>query len=971
MADAIVYDLLKQLASITTQQAKEEIKLIVGVDEEVQELKHKLRIIQVMLDNEEERQLKQRVENHWLAQLKDAYYEMDDVLDSWNTARIKLEIEKEEDINAAPSVKKKVLCSFFPSLSYCFRHIKNLALRHDIGHKIKKLNETLDKIAKGRLLPGFDLTMQLEAVERPKTTSFVDATNIIGRDNNKANLLRSLLDKGSQEERKPHVISLVGMGGLGKTTLAQLAYNDPEVKAHFEQRMWVCVSDPFDQCRVAKAIIQEIDPKILNNITELQSLLCTISGLIEDKKFFLVLDDVWTEDSSKWEPFRDALKCGAKGSRILVTTRKVGVAKMMASAPINLEVLSEEDCWLIFSKIAFSNEDQRKDLEDLGRQLAIKCKGLPLAIKTLGSLMHNKTSREQWKNILASSLWELEDVERGVFAPLYLSYYDLPSPMKRCFSYCATFPKDYNFYRDELVALWMAQGYIDSKENIEMKAEEYFEVLAMRSFFQDFGKDEYDGRIVSCKMHDIVHDFAQLMTKNECFIIDGDEESRIDLKSARHLHLKISEELKFPESVYEAKNLHTLFLTSDQSDDNFDMLLSDLFKHFRYLRTLYLDCPIEKLPNTVKNLIHLRCLFMSERVEIEELPETVCNLCNLQSLKFNCVKLKKLPHGMGKLINLRYLNISAYDRNWDDVIFPNLNWMHRSGEDVIFPKGIGKLTCLKTLRDFYICGKDEREECKLGELKNLDELRVLRIIGLRNVVDVSEAENAQLKKKIYLRNLILDFGDFYDIRDERMNNDVLTLNALEPHPDLEILGILHYLGPTVYPNWMMSLTKLKILTLFGFLNLESLPPLGKLPSLERLHICVTLSLKKVGVEFLGIESKNKKDDIIFPRLKSLVFVELNLEEWIGFEGMREEEDNGITIIMPRLQQLQIDSCPKLKSLPDFLRTTPLKELNISDCPILSKRCEREIGEEWPKISHIPNIEIDGEYVQRDGLTPSD
>jgi hypothetical protein len=296
-----------------------------------------------------------------------------------------------------------------------------------------------------------------------------------------------------------------------------------------------------------------------------------------------------------------------------------------------------------------------------------------------------------------------------------------------------------------------------------------------------------------------------------------------------------------------------------------------------------------------------------------------------------------------------------------------------TGYDVIFPKGIGKLTCLKTLRDFYICGKDEREECKLGELKNLDELRVLRINGLRNVVDVSEAENAQLKKKIYLRHLVLEFGDFRDEMDERvMKNDVLTLNALEPHPDLEILGILCYLGTTVYPNWMMSLTKLKILTLTAFPKLESLPPLGKLPSLERLHICYTGSLKKVGVEFLGIESKNKKDDIIFPRLKSLVFQQLdNLEEWIGFEGMREEEDNGITIIMPRLQQLQIGAAKELKSLPDFLRTTPLKELEISSCSILSKRCERGIGEEWPKISHIPNIKIDGEYVQRDGLTPSD
>ena len=328
---------------------------------------------------------------------------------------------------------------------------------------------------------------------------------------------------------------------------------------------------------------------------------------------------------------------------------------------------------------------------------------------------------------------------------------------------------------------------------------------------------------------------------------------------------------------------------------------------------------------------------------------------------------------MGKLINLRYLNISAYHRNWEEIEFFDREEFEDDWGDVIFPKGIGKLTCLKTLRDVNIGGKDEREECKLGELKNLDELRVLRINGLRNVVDVSEAENAQLKKKKYLRHLVLQFGDSGDLTDERVvTNDVLTLNALEPHPDLENLGILHYLGPTVYPNWLMSLTKFKILTYTFSPKLESLPPLGKLPSLERLYIRFTQSLKKVGVEFLGIESKNKKDDIIFPRLKSLLFKHMYIfEEWIGFEGMREEEDNGITIIMPCLQLLRIWDCPALKSLPDFLRTTPLKELEISSCSILSKRCRRERGEEWPKISHIPKIEIDGEYVQRDGLTPSD
>ena len=565
------------------------------------------------------------------------------------------------------------------------------------------------------------------------------------------------------------------MGGIGKTTLAQLAFNHHEVKDQFEKRIWVCVSKPFDQCRVAKAIIESLaggDPKI----TELQSLLEKICELIGGKKFFLVFDDVWTENHAMWKPFRDALKnCGSENSRILVTTRKDKVAKMMESEnTIKLEELSEEDCWSVFSKTAFSDKDSKQceQLEDLGRQISKKCKGLPLAAKTLGSLMHFKKSREEWKNVLDSNLWELEDVERGLFAPLLLSYYDLPSPLKQCFSYCAIFPKDHVFNVDELVSMWIAHGFVESKGNMEKEimAREYFENLVIRSFFQE----SWEFIDIRYKMHDIVHDFAQSIAKNECFIISSDIESELDYNNTRHLRLEILKESRFPLSIDNAKNLRTLIFFN-QSGYN----ISNLFQNFRLLRVLTLEYRMELL-HILENLIHLRYLDLFLWNEV--LPETICNLCNLQYLKITQSShfvFTKLPQGIGKLINLRHL----------------------IGYELVIPRGFGRLISLRTLTCFNI-GDEDSEGCKLEELKNLNHLQgSFQICGLGNIVNVSEIENAQLKKKIHLREMLLSFRkgnnrgvmnwapNAFDPNDRRMERDVLVLNALELPQDLERLHI--------------------------------------------------------------------------------------------------------------------------------------------------------------------------------------
>ena len=272
--------------------------------------------------------------------------------------------------------------------------------------------------------------------------------------------------------------------------------------------------------------------------------------------------------------------------------------------------------------------------------------------------MRFQRSREEWEMVLDSNLWELEDVgrvvEKDLFGPLLLSYNDLPSSLKQCFSFCAVFPKDYVFRIDNLVYMWMAHGYIDSKEDMELKGREYFENLAIRSFFQDFQEYEVGcGEvIIRFKMHDIVHDFAQSITKNECFTINNVTGLKSDYRNARHLHLEIPEEAQFPMSIYSAKNLRTLFLVVPR-----DYNLPNLFQHFRCLRSLILVHQKE-LSNMVKNCIHLRFLVLSNYIG-DELRETICDLCNLQVLKISFFDDVKIPRGLGKLINLRHLLLDA------------------------------------------------------------------------------------------------------------------------------------------------------------------------------------------------------------------------------------------------------------------------------------------------------------------------
>ena len=519
------------------------------------------------------------------------------------------------------------------------------------------------------------------------------------------------------------------------------------MKRNFEKVIWVCVSDTFDEMRVAKAIIEGLGESA-SGLSEFQSLMSHIHRSIEGKKIFLVLDDVWDGNYNIWDQFFFCLKNGLPGSKIVVTTRNVSVARMMRSTNIiSIKPLPEEEFWSLFERFAFFGHSSvdREKLEPIARQIARKCKGLPLAAKVTGNLLCDKRTGNllssksivnEWQRILDSEVWKVEEIKQGLLAPLLLSYNDLPSNsmVKRCFSYCAVFPKDYNMNKRELINLWMAQGYLNADEDEEMETigEEYFNILTTRSFFQEFQKND-DDDIMSCKMHEIVHDFAQFVSSKECLWleINGTKESVINSfgEKVHHLGLKFEGGASFPISIHGLNRLHTL-LIYDESFFNPSLnnsILSELFSKLACLRALvirqyYILCShpetnwIREIPENVGKLINLKYLNLSELVK-ERLPETLCELYNLQKLDIRlCRNLRELPEGIGKLKNMRSL---LNDRTY------SLEYM---------PIGISRLTNLRTLEKFVVGGGvDGGITCRLESLKNLQLLRECGIEGLSNV----------------------------------------------------------------------------------------------------------------------------------------------------------------------------------------------------------------------------------------------
>ncbi|XP_029128535.1 putative disease resistance RPP13-like protein 1, partial [Cajanus cajan] len=477
-----------------------------------------------------------------------------------------------------------------------------------INSKLEAISTRLEHFVKHKDILGLQ-SVSRRVSSRTVKDSLVESV-VVAREDDKEKLQRMLLSDEDGKKNHMEVLTILGMGGLGKTTLAQCLYNDNAVQKHFDLTIWAWVSDDFDVFRVTKTIVESVTSK-KSDSTNLDALRVELKNNLRDKKFLLVLDDLWNEKYNDWNHLIAPFTSGKKGSKIIVTTRQHRVAQITHTFPIcELNRLTDENCWCILAKHAFGNEGFIKYpmLEEIGRKIARKCDGLPLAAKTLGGLLRSIVDVEEWNRILKSNLWAHNDVTPA----LRISYLHLPAHLKRCFAYCSIFPKQHLLDRKELILLWMAEGFlqqIHGEKSLESAGDECFNELLSRSLI------EKDKAITEEKfrMHDLTYDLARLVSGKSSYNFDGDEIPR----TTRHLaflkeYLDVSKRF---EGLYELKFVRTFL---PQSPYPFGDYLTKRVSHgwlpkLRCLRTLSLSeyRNITELPDSIGNLVLLRYLDLS------------------------------------------------------------------------------------------------------------------------------------------------------------------------------------------------------------------------------------------------------------------------------------------------------------------------------------------------------------------------
>ncbi|KAL6654403.1 hypothetical protein ACP70R_007868 [Stipagrostis hirtigluma subsp. patula] len=806
----------------------------------------------------------------WAREVREASYDMEDILD---TFLVRVQGGHE------PADKKNLFKGLCDKMAKLFKKSKE---RHNIAGAIEEIKKRLQEVTDRR---------NRFTIARPDTPSTIDPrvtamsyklTQLVGTERSKVQLMSKLLSHGVDGSNdKMKVVSIVGVGGLGKTTLAKVVYD--ELKLQYDTGAFVSVGRNPKVVAVLKKILVLLDKEKYTKIhckeIDVDLLINEVQEFLGNKGYFIVIDDIWEKQS--WDIIKTALVDNNSKSRIIITTRNLEVA---TGDVYKLQPLLHDDSKRLFYTRIFGGEGKCPDdqLDKESNKILKKCSGIPLAIITMASFLVGK-SRDQWFEICKTFGFRDKDNREvhNTMRILSLSYHDLPQHLKTCLLYLSAFPEDYVIDKNPLIWKWIAEGFVREEQGIRLFeiGERYFHDLINRSLIQGVESTEY-GIIDGCQVHDMMLELLCSLSHDENIItiLDNDPGTVSGRRSCvrRLAHHNRTLEPNRQDKHMNIAKARSFIACKCTADKGFSLM------SFKLLRVLALeDCsfkedgpPLEHLGK----LVHLRYLGLRGSYFFK-LPEEIGALKSLQTLDLQRTRIRELPSSVGLLTQL--ISIKALV--------------------TAVPSGIvEKLTSLEELHISY-GGDDKGQFAK--ELGNLSELRVLRTSYLKVKHPDLFQSLGRLHKLQYL-----ELGCWFDHDDM----DKVTWDEAVLPRNIRYLFIEHIplqcLPSCINPSRLPNLSHLQLSVID--MDEQSLKILGGLPELRYLYLTMGSTVTVTDVAADGCFQK-LRFCILAYSLVQFVFNEdssFSFTLWNGRDSMvlgskKKGECRVAPAVMPNLEEI--------------------------------------------------------------------
>nr|XP_020147125.2 LOW QUALITY PROTEIN: disease resistance protein RGA5 [Aegilops tauschii subsp. strangulata] len=742
----------------------------------------------------------------WAGNVKELSYQMEDIVDAF-MVRVGDGGESTNPKNRVKKILKKV--------KRLFKNGKDL---HRISDALEEVVLQAKQLAKLRQRYEQEMrdTSANTSVDPRMMALYTDVTDLVGIEETRDKLINMLTEDDDWSKHPLKTISIVGFGGLGKTTLAKAAYD--KIKVQFDCGAFVSVSQNPEMKKVLKDILYGLDKVKYENIhnaaRDEKYLIDDIIEFLNDKRYLIVIDDIWNEKA--WELLKCAFSKESPGSRLITTTRNVSVSEACCSSDgdiYRMEPLSDDVSRTLFCKRVFSQEEGcPQELLQVSEEILKKCGGIPLAIITIASLLANGSdikAKDEWYALLSSighGLTEDRSLEQ-MKKILLFSYYDLPSYLKPCLLYLCIFPEDQEIRRDRLIWRWISEGLVYSEKqetSLYELGNSYFNDLVNRSMIQPTDIDT-NGNAEGCRVHDMVLDLICSLSSEENFVtildITAEEKPNSEIK-VRRLSIQNSK-IDVDTTRMEHMRSVTVF-TSDVVGKVLDI------SSFQVLRVLDLEgCRDVSDVGYVGNLLHLRYLGLKD-TRVKDLPMEIGKLQFLLTLDLRGSNIKVLPSSVVQLRRLMCLYVD-YGMKLPSGIgnltsLEVLDELRLSGVDLDFVKELGRLTKLRVLRlDCDGCDESlgKALEESISNIYKLDSLDVFVDDGLINCLSEDWVPPPQLRRLAFPA-----IQSWFETLPSWINPSSLPLlsyldiTLFEVRPEvIQLLGTLPALGYLVIWNY--------------------------------------------------------------------------------------------------------------------------------------------------------------------------